>query len=233
MASFDLQYMRSRQRIIRQTIGRSSPVLAYSGPMGIVLIAASKSESGNRIGQIMDRMACVSRGELTACQIVHRCAAQNAYAKAEELSRGEEVLICNAAVQSVSSLLAGRYHTPIGEPLSAEAMLAQLRETPEQDYMATIGPDGETRPFKRIRYIGKTESGEGQEDTEEALTALNTSLNDNWSTYSSVASLVVGLEQISELSSLFSAGCRRDIVLLDRTAFASHDYQNIFKRLSL
>ncbi len=239
MASIDLQYVRNRQRIIRRTIERSSPVLVYNGPVGIVLIAANKSESRNRIGQVMDRMACVSRGDFTACQIVHRQAAQNAYAVADALSRGEETLICDAAVQSVSTLLANRYYTPIGEPLSAEATIVQLRETPGQDFMATVSPDGSTQTFDRIRYMGTTDTGGNQEESEKVLEQLNGTLRDQWADYHTVAELIMGLERASELEgisglkSLFSVGRRRDIVLLDRAALAAHDYQNIFKRLAL
>jgi hypothetical protein len=232
MPSIDLQYVRSRQRGIRRAIERSSPVLVYSGPIGIVVIAANKSESRNRIEPIMDRIACVSRGEFTASQLVHRQAAQNAYAVADALSRGEETLICDAAVHSVSTLLANRYHTPIGEPLSVETVIVQLRETPEQDAMAHIGPDGSTRPFEKIRYLGETDTNGSQEEAEEARKQINTTVNAQWAVHATVAGLVMSLEAIPELASLFSVGRRRDIVHLDRAAFAAHKYQDIFKRLT-
>jgi hypothetical protein len=232
MASIDLQYVRSRQRGIRRAIERSSPVLVYSGPIGIVVIAANKSESRNRVEQIMDRMACVSRGEFTASQIIHRQAAQNAYAIADALSRGEETLICDAAVHSVSTLLANRYHTPIGEPLSVETVIVQLRETPERDAMAFIGPDGSTRPFERIRYLGETDTNGSQEETDEARKTINAILNAQWADHPTVSGLVMSLERMPELEPLFSVGRRRDIVHLDRAAFAAHQYQDIFKRLT-
>lgn len=253
MASVDMQYIRQRRREIRQTIHRSSPVLIYSGPLGIAIIAASKSAMRNRIGKILDRMAIVSRGELTACDLVHKVAAGEAYAIAHALSRGD--VLGHEPAQAVGALLSRHYHVFQEAPVAVESCLVQLNDTPETDYLSYIHPDGSMKLFDQILYLGSvggSPESDGPQDTladdaqehdpkghdsdhgaQERLEELNHELRDRYVGYSSVAALVADLERAPKLAPLFTAGKRRDIVVLDRDALARREFGNIFKRLTL
>jgi len=243
MASVDMQFVRSRKREIRHTIHRSSPVLLYSGPVGIVIIAASKSVVRNRIGKILDRMAVVSRGELTASDIVHKVAAAEAYSLAHTLSRGD--VLGHEPVQAVSAILSRHFHAFLGEPLAVESCIVQLNNSPESDYMAHVGPDGSVQLFDRILYLGASEKhpvatpspNEKESDSDHAaqdrLDELNRELRDRYAEYTEIAPLIADMAQVPELSPLFTVGRRRDVVVLDRTAFAQRDFDGIFKRLVL
>lgn len=243
MASVDIQFVRNRKREIRHAIHRSSPVLLYSGPVGIVMIAASKSVVRNRIGKILDRMAVVSRGELTASDIVHKVAAGEAYALAHSLSRGD--VLGHEPVQAVSAVLSRHFHAFLGEPLAVESCIVQLNETPETDYMAHIGPDGSVQLFDRTLYLGApgkhrdaeqapdSKESDSEHGVQERLDDLNRELRQRYAEYTDVAPLIADLELVTELAPLFTAGRRRDVVVLDREALKRREFDGIFKRLTL
>lgn len=233
MASIDLSYIRHRQGELRRAVRLSSPLLVYSGTIGVIIVAVDKNPVHHRIGQILDRMACVSRGEFVASQLVHRIAAREAYGVAGALSRGEDVLICDAAVQGVSTVLARQYNNPLGDTLPVETTIVQLRESPETDYLAHIEIDGGTKLFDRIRFIGTLGEGTETQRDEEELERLNATLRQQWVDHENIASLIVWLEAFPEVAALHSTEHRRDIVLLNRERFLAGDYENIFERLTL
>jgi len=241
MASVDIQFVRSRKREIRHAIQRSSPVLIYSGPVGIVIIAANKSVVRNRIGKILDRMAVVSRGELTASDIVRNVATGEAHSLAHTLSRGD--VLGHEPVQAVSSILSRHFHAFLGEPLAVESCIVQLNDTPETDYMAHVGPDGSVQLFEHILYLGPpgkhqdpapdAKDSDSDHGVQERLDELNRELRQRYTTYTEVAPLIADMERVTELAPLFTAGRRRDVVILDRTALARREFDGIFKRLTL
>jgi hypothetical protein len=149
------------------------------------------------------------------------------------LSRGEDVLICDEAVQSVSTILARQYNNPLGDTLPVETTIVQLRESPEDDYLAHIEIDGGTKLFGRIRFIGTLGEGSETQHAEEELERLNTELRQQWVDHESVESLIAWLTQFPEVAPLLSTEHRRDVVLLNRERFLAGDYENIFERLTL
>ncbi len=237
MASTDLSYIRHRQGELRRAVRRSSPVLVYSGTIGIIVVAIDKNPVYHRVGQILDRMACVSRGEFVASQLVHRIAAHEAYGMVGMLkSRGEEVLISDAAVQKVSTLLARQYNNPLGDTLPVETTIVQLRESPASDYMAHIGIDGSTQLFDRVRYLGSLGDSEEPQRADEKLGKLeqfNASLRERWTDLENISALIEWLGEFPEAAPLLSTEHRRDVVLLNRERFLAGDYEDIFERLTL
>jgi len=232
MPSVDLQYIRSRQREMRHAIRLSSPALVYSGSIGIVIIAANKSQVRDRIGKILDRMAVVSRGELTASDIVHKVAAGEAYSLAQILSRGD--VLGYEPVQAVSALLSRHYHSFLGEPLTVESCFVQLNTAPENDYLSHISPDGSVQLFEHMHYMGPAGDAEQSERSgDEALKQLNDRLLEHYQDYPTPSALVTDMERNPSLAPLFTAGRRRDIVVLDRKALERRDFDSIFKRLAL
>jgi hypothetical protein len=241
MPSIDLQLVARRKNEIRRAIRRSSPALLYSGPVGIVIIAVNKSKIQARIGKVLDRMAIVSRGELTASDNAHKTAAAEAYSLAHLLSRGD--VLGREVSQAVSAFLSSHYHALIVAPQAVESCVVQLNATPDEDYMAHIGPDGSVLLFDRIMYLGAVEQEPAAESddkasdqdhvVQEALANLNRHLQEQWQPFDNVSPLIARLSEIRELAPLFALKKRRDIVILDRSALAQRDFDGIFKRLTL
>ncbi len=246
MPSVDMKFVRNRQHEIRRAIQRSSPALIYNGTLGIVIIARSKKTLRPRIGKILDRLAIVSRGELSGSDSVHNIAALEARTRAHFESK--EDVRGSDSVQAISDVLSNRYHAFFGPPLAVESCLVQLNDTPDTDYMAHIDPDGSIQPFERILFMGSIEKthGTSSRDSEhedesshtrdhpshESLKQFNDQLQETWRDYGSVEDLLEALKAIPELESLFTPLKRRDIVLLERAALLKQDYRNIFRRLT-
>jgi hypothetical protein len=246
MPSVDMKFVRNRQHEIRRVIQRSSPALIYSGTIGIVIIARSKKTLRPRIGKILDRLAIVSRGELSGSDQVHDIAALEARTRAHFESK--EDVRGSDPVRAISEVLSNRYHAFFGPPLAIESCLVQLNDTPDTDYMAHIDPDGSVQPFEHVLFMGSIEkphepharNNEHEDEashtrdhlSRELLKQFNDQLERQWRDYGSVEDLLEALKAIPELESMFAPPKRRDIVLLERAALLKQDYRNIFRRLT-
>jgi hypothetical protein len=240
MESIDLELVQRREQKTRQFVQRSSPFYVWSGQLGIVIVAANKDPVDSRIGKIMDRMACVSRGEQRASSDVHQLAALTAYSIAFQLSRGD--VMGGEVAEVISRTLGASYHHYLGDPMRVESCIVQLNATPERDYLALVEPDGTLVKFARVLYRGKIGSddtdgestGTGtRREQDEPLARLNDRLVTQWQDHPNITSLMDTLSAVAELSPLLSSGVRRDIVLLDRTALRARQYEQVFKRLAL
>ena len=249
MPSVDLQFVRNRHREIHRAIARSSPALLYSGTLGIVIVARNKKMIRPRIGKILDRLAIVSRGEITASNLMHEIAAAKAYTDAHSKSKGD--VQGSDAVQEMSIKLSQCYHAFLGAPLAVESCLVHLGQTPDDDYMAHVGPEGSVQLFERIHFMGSvperhTHHGAAHADTaddettvpsessaHEALKLVNERLNEQWQDHTSINDLLGDLGDTEELQTLFAPGKHRDIVLLSREAFLEKNYEQIFQRLTI
>jgi hypothetical protein len=245
----DMAYVRSRRSNIWRVIHRSSPALVCSGSFGILLIAAVRQKGFTRIGKIQDRMACVSRGEMRAGDIVHRIAAAEAYDAAHKRSRGD--VAGRDLANAVSGVLASHYHAFATEPLAVESVIVQINATPDQDSLLYVGPDGSIRPFEHILYlrtppppVGALMAGRGDrhrdnrrgsktQQAEEALERLNDRLREAYTDEPTASDAIIMLRRMPDLQPLLSADARRDAVLLDRSALQRHAYGDVFRRLQV
>lgn len=237
MPSYSMEYVSTRRSDIRLAIRRSSPALIWCGTDGITIIATNRSKTGQRITGIMDRLACITRGDASACKRVSDTAVVYAYQLAEQRSRGD--VHPQKLVTEVGGLLSDRFHSFGSAPLAAEAVIVQLRERPEDDYIGYVSHKGACDTFDRVLFFGSIEREHDAEDEEAANhERLQQELLEAWAPDAGVQDIIGALhgtrtareQAAGTLREAFTQG-RAEILSLGREAFRERRFRNIIQRL--
>jgi hypothetical protein len=241
MPSIDLKVFGRRTREINRIVRRSSPAFVYSGPLGIVLIAALRSGTSWRVGKVMDRMAIVSRGDALAGTMVHKIAANEAYTIATSFSNGG-VLGREPAEAVANTLRERNSHFTLTTPLPIEACFVQLGKVPDDDYLAYIGVDGALQTFRRVWFLGEaaghheasSQSEISQSRRNEDQDALNNLLATALGHYNRLGDLreALMMPTTPEPARNLIQNSSLDVVVLDREALRKRDYRKVFNRLT-
>lgn len=236
MASIDLEVIKLRESRIRLTIRRSSPALIWSGDDGIYIIAANKSRKADRTYRIVDRIACITRGNTTGGQELSQMAVIRGGNLALETSRGS-VNVRDVA-QTVARAIAESYYSAWTAPIGVEAVLVQLQGTPEEDDMFYVSYKGESVPFEKALFLGSCDiNGENHDTETKAHELLQEELEAAWEPDADlhrIAEIFNGLEstrRYPDLTKAFAAK-RLETVILDRARLAERNWRTIFNRLT-
>jgi len=237
MPSYSMEYVSSRRSDIRLAVRRSSPALVWCDADGITVIAARRNKTGYRITGIMDRFACITRGDASACKRVSDMAVIYAYRLAEKLSRGdvhpEKIAI------GIGGLLSNSFHSYALAPLAAEAVIVQLREQPEDDYIGHVSYKGTCDAFDRVLFFGSIEREHDAEDEEAANhERLQQELLRAWTPHIAGEQHIIAALHGTRTAREQSAGTLREtftrgqteVLSLRREAFRNRRFRDIIQR---
>lgn len=232
MASIDQELVFRRERTILETVRKSSPVLVWSGTLGIVILAPNKSRVQDRVYKIIDRMALAMRGTIPASTALARTIIGKAYADSIQLSRGGVGVRELAA--NAGSVIAGCFYDVLHAPLPVEAAIVQLNDEASKDYLAHVGPTGTLQTFERIHLLATPEThGQGSTDEEDAVEQLREAVSGQWRDHTTMRTLLEDIQNQSALEPFLNRGVRLEVALLDRTALRERKFSEIFKRTDL
>ncbi len=232
MASIDQELVFRRERTILDSVRKSSPVLVWSGTLGIVILAPNKSRVQDRVYKIIDRMALAMRGTIPASTALARTIIGKAYADSIPLSRGGVGVRELAA--NAGSVIAGCFYDVLHAPLPVEAAVVQLNDEVSKDYLAHIDPKGGLKTFERVHLLAAPDThGQGSTDEEDAVERLQESVSRQWHDHTVIRTLMEDLLSQSVLDPFLKQGLRLEMVLLDRTALRERKFSEIFKRTDL
>ncbi|HXV26954.1 MAG TPA: hypothetical protein VD862_02955 [Candidatus Paceibacterota bacterium] len=236
MPSVDLEYFAKRRQDIELPLQLSSPALVWSGKAGIWLIAPNKSRTQNRIYKALDRLAVVTRGTVDAGALVSKAAIYYAYSLASQRSRGD--VHARQLAEGVGRFIAERYYALLAQPIKAEAAIVQLQATPEDDYLAHVDYQGETEVHEKVYFLGAVDSAsQNRKAEEENVKKLNGELAAAWdpdADVNAIGRIFLSLQTVQRhegLRDVFADATRREVVLLDRAAYAERRFGDIFRRM--
>jgi len=227
------ELLRDHQEEIKNYVRKSSNAIIWQGDPGVLIVAANRDVKENRIHKIHDRIACLTRGTLSAGQKIWQGAVNVADLKSHQYSRGD--VHSQELVQRASEILAASYSAAGDFVLRAEAAFAQIARQPEDDSVVHVDPEGDITTFQKVFFFGTFHDGEDEyEVSQKRLQEFQESVTQLYQAAAEPIQIIDILHGHRDLRRLIfedPKAKRTEVVFLERVKVMTKDFRHVFQRL--